>query len=122
MPSTIETVVQPVWAQQSTEHFDLFHEPSSYAADVVVDIAARAEAAFVRCSEWFASDSPSPRISIYLTSVEPGEAAGEVVVASGRLDVSQRTAWLAHRVAGLSGEDRLILSQAARIMQEMSGK
>lgn len=45
--------------------------------------------------------------------------AGRQVLAEAR---SQRTAWLAHRVAGLSGEDRLILSQAARIMQEMSGK
>jgi DNA-binding MarR family transcriptional regulator len=35
---------------------------------------------------------------------------------------SQRTAWLAQRVAGLSEHDRVILSQAARIMQEMSGK
>jgi DNA-binding MarR family transcriptional regulator len=45
--------------------------------------------------------------------------AGRQVLAEAR---SQRTAWLALRVAGLSGEDRLILSQAARIMQEMSGK
>ena len=45
--------------------------------------------------------------------------AGRHVLAEAR---SQRTAWLARRVAGLSGEDRLILSQAARIMQEMSGK
>lgn len=35
---------------------------------------------------------------------------------------NQRTAWLAQRVAGLSEEDRLILSRAAHIMQEMSGK
>jgi len=34
----------------------------------------------------------------------------------------QRTAWLAQRVAGLSPEDRLILSRAAQIMQEMSGR
>jgi DNA-binding MarR family transcriptional regulator len=34
----------------------------------------------------------------------------------------QRTAWLAHRVAGLSAEDRLTLSRAAHIMQEMSAK
>lgn len=34
----------------------------------------------------------------------------------------QRTAWLAQRVAGLSPEDRLILSRAAEIMQEMSGR
>jgi DNA-binding MarR family transcriptional regulator len=45
--------------------------------------------------------------------------AGMQVLAEAR---SQRTAWLAHRVAGLSEEDRLILSRAARIMQEMSGK
>ena len=45
--------------------------------------------------------------------------AGRQVLAEAR---SQRTAWLAHRVAGLSEEDRLILSRAARIMQEMSGK
>ncbi|MEW1808108.1 MarR family transcriptional regulator [Pseudarthrobacter sp. NPDC080039] len=45
--------------------------------------------------------------------------AGRTVLAEAR---SQRTAWLAQRVAGLSEEDRLVLSRAARIMQEMSGK
>lgn len=44
---------------------------------------------------------------------------GKEVLAEAR---NQRTAWLAQRVAGLSGEDRRILSRAARIMQEMSGK
>lgn len=45
--------------------------------------------------------------------------AGREVLAEAR---EQRTAWLAQRVAGLSAEDRDILSRAARIMQEMSGK
>ncbi|MDQ0665508.1 DNA-binding MarR family transcriptional regulator [Arthrobacter ulcerisalmonis] len=45
--------------------------------------------------------------------------AGRTVLAAAR---NQRTAWLAQRVAGLSEEDRLILSRAAGIMQEMSGK
>jgi len=45
--------------------------------------------------------------------------AGRKVLVEAR---SQRTAWLAQRVAGLSEEDRLTLSRAARIMQEMSGK
>jgi DNA-binding MarR family transcriptional regulator len=45
--------------------------------------------------------------------------AGKAVLAEAR---SQRTAWLAQRVARLSEEDRLILSRAARIMQEMSGR
>lgn len=45
--------------------------------------------------------------------------AGREVLAEAR---EQRTAWLARRVAGLSAEDRDILSRAARIMQEMSGK
>ena len=45
--------------------------------------------------------------------------AGKEVLAEAR---NQRTAWLAQRVAGLSAEDRHILSRAARIMQEMSGK
>ncbi|QQQ62772.1 MarR family winged helix-turn-helix transcriptional regulator [Paenarthrobacter ureafaciens] len=45
--------------------------------------------------------------------------AGKEVLAEAR---SQRTAWLAQRVAGLSEEDRLTLSRAARIMQEMSAK
>ena len=45
--------------------------------------------------------------------------AGQDVLAEAR---SQRTAWLAQRVAGLSDEDRLILSRAAHIMQEMSAK
>ncbi|MDD7837227.1 MULTISPECIES: MarR family winged helix-turn-helix transcriptional regulator [Paenarthrobacter] len=44
---------------------------------------------------------------------------GREVLAEAR---SQRTAWLAQRVAGLSEEDRLVLSRAARIMQEMSAK
>lgn len=35
---------------------------------------------------------------------------------------NQRTAWLAQRVAGLSEEDRHILGEAARIMQELSAK
>ncbi|UOD81816.1 MarR family winged helix-turn-helix transcriptional regulator [Paenarthrobacter ureafaciens] len=45
--------------------------------------------------------------------------AGKEVLAEAR---SQRTAWLAQRVAGLGEEDRLTLSRAARIMQEMSAK
>jgi len=45
--------------------------------------------------------------------------AGRTVMDEAR---NQRTAWLAQRVAGLSDEDRLILSRAAHIMQEMSGK
>ncbi|GGH96377.1 MarR family winged helix-turn-helix transcriptional regulator [Arthrobacter liuii] len=45
--------------------------------------------------------------------------AGRTVLEEAR---GQRTAWLAQRVAGLSEEDRLTLSRAARIMQEMSGK
>ena len=45
--------------------------------------------------------------------------AGRDVLAEAR---EQRTVWLAQRVAGLSAEDRDILSRAARIMQEMSGK
>ncbi len=45
--------------------------------------------------------------------------AGKTVIAEVR---SQRTAWLAQRVAVLSGEDRRILGQAARIMQEMASK
>ncbi|MGP0222470.1 MULTISPECIES: MarR family winged helix-turn-helix transcriptional regulator [unclassified Paenarthrobacter] len=45
--------------------------------------------------------------------------AGQEVLAEAR---SQRTAWLAQRVAGLNDEDRQILSRAAHIMQEMSAK
>lgn len=45
--------------------------------------------------------------------------AGRAVLAEAR---NQRTAWLAQRVAGLSEDDRLTLSRAARIMQEMSGR
>jgi DNA-binding MarR family transcriptional regulator len=45
--------------------------------------------------------------------------AGNVVLEQAR---GQRTAWLAQRVAGLSAEDRLTLSRAAHIMQEMSAK
>ena len=45
--------------------------------------------------------------------------AGAAVLEQAR---SQRTAWLAHRVAGLSAEDRLTLSRAAHIMQDMSAK
>lgn len=45
--------------------------------------------------------------------------AGRTVLEEAR---GQRTAWLAQRVAGLSDEDRLTLSRAARIMQEMSGR
>src|SRR5690349_18857487 len=44
---------------------------------------------------------------------------GRAVLAEAR---NQRTAWLAQRVAGLSEEDRQILSRAAHIMQEMSGR
>jgi DNA-binding MarR family transcriptional regulator len=45
--------------------------------------------------------------------------AGKEVLAEAR---NERTAWLAQRLAGLSEEDRVILSQAASIMQEMSGR
>jgi DNA-binding MarR family transcriptional regulator len=45
--------------------------------------------------------------------------AGKAVLEEAR---EQRTAWLAQRVAGLSDEDREVLSRAAHIMQEMAGK
>jgi DNA-binding MarR family transcriptional regulator len=45
--------------------------------------------------------------------------AGAAVLEQAR---NQRTAWLAQRVAGLSDADRLVLSRAAHIMQEMAGK
>ena len=45
--------------------------------------------------------------------------AGETVLNEAR---NQRTAWLAQRVAGLSDEDRLTLSRAAHIMQELSAR
>lgn len=45
--------------------------------------------------------------------------AGEAVLNEAR---GQRTAWLAQRVAGLSEEDRLTLSRAAHIMQELSAR
>lgn len=45
--------------------------------------------------------------------------SGEDVLAEAR---EQRTAWLAQRVAGLSDEDRQILSRAACIMQQLSAK
>ena len=65
----------------------------------------------------FVSRSPDPedgrQIQIAITP------AGETVLAEAR---SQRTAWLAQRVAGLSQEDRLVLSRAAHLMQEMSAK
>lgn len=44
-------------------------------------------------------------------------AAGRSVLTEAR---NQRTAWLAQRVSGLSDEDRMVLSRAAKIMQEMS--
>ena len=65
----------------------------------------------------FVSRSPRPedgrQVQIAITP------AGETVLAEAR---SQRTAWLAQRVAGRSDEDRLTLSRAAHIMQEMSAK
>ena len=45
--------------------------------------------------------------------------AGEAALNEAR---SQRTAWLAQRVAGLSEEDRLTLSRAAHIMQELGAR
>lgn len=45
--------------------------------------------------------------------------AGENVLAEAR---EQRTAWLAQRVAGLTEEERLTLSRAARIMQQLAAK
>lgn len=45
--------------------------------------------------------------------------AGEAVLTESR---SQRTAWLAQRIAGLSDEEQRTLSRAALIMQEMSTK
>jgi DNA-binding MarR family transcriptional regulator len=45
--------------------------------------------------------------------------AGKAVLMEAR---EQRTAWLAQRVAGLTHEDREILSRAAHILQEMAGK
>jgi DNA-binding MarR family transcriptional regulator len=45
--------------------------------------------------------------------------AGEDVLAEAR---DQRNVWLAQRVAGLSEEDRLTLSRAAHIMQQLSAK
>ena len=65
----------------------------------------------------FVSRSPDPADGRQIQiAISP---AGEEVLAEAR---SQRTAWLAQRVAGLSEEDRLTLSRAAHIMQEMSAR
>ena len=65
----------------------------------------------------FVTRTPHPddgrQVSISITG------AGREVLEEAR---NQRTAWLAQRVAGLSAGDREILSRAARIMQEMSGR
>ena len=45
--------------------------------------------------------------------------AGQTVLAEAR---EQRTAWLAQRVAGLSEEDRRILSRAAHLMQQLAAR
>jgi DNA-binding MarR family transcriptional regulator len=45
------------------------------------------------------------------------KSAGEAALNEVR---SQRTAWLAQRVAALSEEDRLTLSRAAQLMQQLS--
>lgn len=45
--------------------------------------------------------------------------AGREVLAEAR---NERTAWLAQRVATLSEEDRLVLSRAAHLMQQLSAK
>ncbi|UXM93690.1 MarR family transcriptional regulator [Paenarthrobacter sp. JL.01a] len=59
--------------------------------------------------------NPADGRQVQISITDPGRE----VLAEAR---SQRTAWLAQRVAGLSDEDRLTLSRAARIMQEMSAK
>ena len=65
----------------------------------------------------FVKRSPDPEDGRQVqVSITP---AGEAALAEAR---SQRTAWLAQRVAGLSEEDRLTLSRAARIMQELSAR
>lgn len=65
----------------------------------------------------FASRAPHPEDGRQTrVSITP---AGEAVLAEAR---SQRTAWLAQRVAGLSDEDRRTLSRAAHIMQELSAR
>ncbi|GAA4042031.1 MarR family transcriptional regulator [Arthrobacter methylotrophus] len=65
----------------------------------------------------FVSRSADPvdgrQIQIRITS------AGEEVLEEAR---SQRTAWLAQRVAGLSEDERLTLSRAAHILQELSAR
>ncbi|MHA7200072.1 MarR family winged helix-turn-helix transcriptional regulator [Arthrobacter alkaliphilus] len=65
----------------------------------------------------FASRSADPadgrQIQVRIT------AAGEEVLDEAR---SQRTAWLAQRVAGLGEEERRTLSRAAHILQEMSAR
>jgi DNA-binding MarR family transcriptional regulator len=65
----------------------------------------------------FASRSAHPEDGRQIqVSITP---AGEAVLAEAR---SQRTAWLAQRIAGLSEEDRRTLSRAAHIMQELSAR
>ena len=65
----------------------------------------------------FATRSPHPedgrQIQVQITE------SGKTVLAQAR---SQRTAWLAQRVASLSEKDRHVLSRAAQIMQELSGR
>ena len=68
-------------------------------------------------NQGFVSRTPHPEDGRQiLACITP---AGEAVLNEAR---SQRTAWLAQRVAGLSDEDRRTLSRAAHIMQEMSAR
>ncbi|MCY0905605.1 MarR family winged helix-turn-helix transcriptional regulator [Arthrobacter sp. H14-L1] len=61
------------------------------------------------------SDHPTDRRQVLVNIT----AAGRAVLAEAR---THRTAWLAERLAGMEPGERAVLTDAARILQQMSGK
>ncbi|MFC9353629.1 MarR family winged helix-turn-helix transcriptional regulator [Arthrobacter sp. NPDC057013] len=115
--ATGETITPGQYTVLAQLHSDGPRTPRELAAREHVQAPSMTRIVNALAEQGFVSRSAHPedgrQIQVCITP------AGVEVLEEAR---EQRTAWLAQRVAGLSPEDRLTLSRAAQIMQQMSGR
>jgi ABC-type multidrug transport system fused ATPase/permease subunit/CRP-like cAMP-binding protein len=75
MSTPAATPASPVWQQSRSAHLLLMFQPDSYAARMIDEIAARAEAAYEAGRDWFGEDTAPPTIAVYLADWRQDMAA-----------------------------------------------
>jgi hypothetical protein len=90
MSTPAATPAFPVWQQSRTTHCVLWFEQDSYAARLIDEVGARAEAAYAAGRDWFGEATAPATITVYLADWRPDDLApGWVPVGSALLATDQ---------------------------------